>query len=1291
MRWRSLRALCALTTVVVVTVPAAASYAAPPAPTPGATTPTTSTPALEPHAVPEKQRQDALGAGWQRSADRMWTTSGDSTGLHVLVAEAKTGYAWRTAATLSEPGVDADLWIGNACVTGSGRRAVVVYAPRTYTNKSVLFDRGGFTAVVDLVTGVVTRLPVRTTLAYYNPGCGAGETAVLTQGGDEDLGKTRVTTVDAATGRIGKRIDVPGELTSAIPVKDGIVAADSGAVVRLRGDGTRVVAAVATGTPSHLRADADGGVVFLESADQQARVRRVARTDRAVTGPSAAPVLASGVLGRMGVTASATGKVFITGRPEHVAALPRTVGRLDTAVDTTLSTQAESAVTGVDSPDAEHPRAGEAAAGLVSIGARSLRTGRDLAFSVDPGDSLAPRSTDDPGHTCAVPRNDPNVQVYQPKPKQVEWAVDMAVKDDLRITRPKNWKNNGTSSSYVPQVMFPQVALKNTTNSQVPAQILLGILGQESNLWQASRNILPGETGNPLVGNYYGNDVYNSTTADDWDVDFSKADCGYGVTQMTDGMRLAGKTRPGETALAPDKQKAIATDYAANVAAGLALLETKWNLMQDKGMTVNNNDPSRPENWFFAVWAYNSGYHEPGEADTAGAYGLGWAQNPANPHYDPNRTPFGLNPHDFAVPQGWPYAEKVLGFATNPPSVLEAPDTYVPMFRPAWWNTDLDRTNAVPHPWQFCASTNNCEWGHSYVPDYPGNGSAGTDVRGEPAGPCAHKNGNYYDLKCWWHGPSTWKLDCATSCGHEFIRYDYPQYAAEQADGVSYPPKCTLDLPAGVLVIDDIATSVPNVSSPTGCSRPTNAGSLSFGFATDSAGRESSKIDFHQVGGGFGGHFWFDHTRTASAEGGKLAVTGTWTFSASQNTWARLFVHLPDHHALTQQAKYEIDTGSGSFTATRYINQVRRANNWVSLGVYQISGTPRIRLGTETADGTGDNDIAWDAVALQKLPAKPKNIVAVLGDSYTSGEGVGNYYTESDRAHGTANWNACRRSKDAWSRRLVLPGTTESVGAKADRWDSDLELGFVACSGAMTANIGDWADDTWQQSYGEGQFHEVRQVDSGVLTANTTLVMATMGGNDGGGFSLAVSDCGNITDCATDDKFLPTYKAKIDQMIINSETTLTQIHSRAAHAQIVLMGYPELLSRTVKCTGSWYYDMDEVAALAELVNYADSEGRKLADRLNSAGMKVAYADPVSAFVGHGGCDSDEWINKIVAGPNGDGDFHQGDPATPFCLPDILGGDCLSRASFHPKYAGTGNPGYAGVMRATLDQIGYTGS
>jgi hypothetical protein len=93
--------------------------------------------------------------------------------------------------------------------------------------------------------------------------------------------------------------------------------------------------------------------------------------------------------------------------------------------------------------------------------------------------------------------------------------------------------------------------------------------------------------------------------------------------------------------------------------------------------------------------------------------------------------------------------------------------------------------------------------------------------------------------------------------------------------------------------------------------------------------------------------------------------------------------------------------------------------------------------------------------------------------------------------------------------------------------------------------------------------------------------------------------------------------------------------------------------------------------------------------LKGEGIKVDYANPIPAFVGHGGCDDPEWINKIVLGPNGEGDYHGGDAPSPFCFWQILGGACLSRESFHPKDAGT--TGYAQVMQSKLQSIGYVGS
>jgi hypothetical protein len=134
------------------------------------------------------------GAGACRTRERQRSPHPDSArGPHLLTADSSQAYQWHTLATLSEPGFATDLWTGNACVTGSGRRAVVVYAPREFTNKPQLMEHGAFAAVVDLASGKVTKLPDQVTLAYFNPGCGTDETAVLTQEAGDGIPPRRAT------------------------------------------------------------------------------------------------------------------------------------------------------------------------------------------------------------------------------------------------------------------------------------------------------------------------------------------------------------------------------------------------------------------------------------------------------------------------------------------------------------------------------------------------------------------------------------------------------------------------------------------------------------------------------------------------------------------------------------------------------------------------------------------------------------------------------------------------------------------------------------------------------------------------------------------------------------------------------------------------------------------------------------------------------------------------------------------------------------------------------------------
>lgn len=930
--------------------------------------------------VPAGRRDDVLGKGWRASGDRVVAAAGDSAGLHLYRADARAGYAWQPLATLAEPGFDTDRWIGNLCVDGAGTAAVVVYAPRTFTNRDELFARGGFVALVDLRTAAVTKLDVQASLAYFDPSCGAGHRAVLTQAGGEHRLQTRLVTVDTASRRVVSRVTVQGQLTSAVPTAAGIVGADAGTLVRVDATGTRHALVGTSGTAYKLAADRDGGVTYLERSGTNATARRIGVTTGRV---ASAPVVARGAVTDLDVAAGRGGRVFVVGHPAATATpRSRAVTLLRGDVGSAPSLDGSLLV----SPPVLRPAAAASASAELRVSARATATGRAVSFRVPVATvdgaatatmspalqrvarparrtQLSPQVAGTPStspadladRTCSVPRNDPANQAMQPKPRQVEWAIDQAVRGALTVSRPANWKNLGMPA-YTPQGLFPSLAL--TGGGYVPAQIMLGVAAQESNLWEAARYAVPGVTGNPLIGNYFGLPIYNDTSADDWSIDWSAADCGYGVTQVTDGMRLYGKTKPGETALPYQTQRAVALDFAANVAAGLRILQQKWNETRAAGLVVNNGDSSKIENWFFAVWAYNSGFHAKADASSnGGAWGVGWGNNPANPNYPANRTPFMRSGDDASHPQDWPYPEKVMGWAAYPPTLLESPDTEVVGFRQAFWNgtattAPINRDNVKPPVNQFCDTSDSCQPGKKYTPNAP-------DVIGEPAGPCAHTSSGLYDLRCWYNKPTTWKSDCATTCGNELLRFD-PGYAYQE-DGTAYPPVCTLTgLPSNALVVDDVPDGTASVRP--NCGRPwTNAGSFAFSFPPDSTGHYPGKIDTHQLGAGFGGHFWFTHTRQANDAGGVLGMTGTWTASASRTGPMKVLVALPDVGAQTREASYTVKTANGD--RTRRIRQGGSGNRWVSLGAFQFNGKPQVTLSNVTADGEGEDDIAFDAVA----------------------------------------------------------------------------------------------------------------------------------------------------------------------------------------------------------------------------------------------------------------------------------------------------------------------------------------
>ncbi|MFJ7077670.1 hypothetical protein [Streptomyces sp. NPDC098781] len=1302
------------------TVPAAAA----PQPDPGRGKPS---PSDLPAAVEDPGKE--LGKGWNTSKDRAVTGAADSDGFRILVADSDKAYEWKTAATLAEPGMPADSWIGNQCVMDDSHVAAV-YAPRTFTNKPDLMQGGAFTAIVNTRTGEVTKLPFTATLAYFDPTCNTTtHTAAFTQYRDmNDMAqvKTRVITVDTDGRTVAITGELRGQVSSAAPVKDGVVAGLGSELVHIGGKGKIRRLAEGDSIPFDIRPTADGRIGFMDRKGTKTAQAKV------YDGQGKPSTVATGPLGELALESGAQGRVFLTGRPKNVKVRGSGVTQIDAPADTDVSSHGRLAVDPVLTPGvragltrikgagkgfdkADEPQAGArsrsgTAPGTAdddstitvkstatttgkeveqSLGSAQLSSGHALSPALtgetkprarvrtaDAPDSHDPRDTD---RWCSISRNDMSAQALQPTPNQVEWAVDMAVRGELRSNwiRQGGYRSQAGLGSIDPQGLFPLPKLKG--GGRIPANVLLGILAQESNLWQAESGAIPGQMGNPLaaVDGYYGHKV-NDTLLGYWRINWEKSDCGYGVGQVTDGMRLKGHEKDNETSLDPKLQKIIAIDYAANIAASMKILADKWNEVHTDGqkVTVNNDDPSRVENWFTAAWNYNLGFNTKSAAgQNGGKWGLGWYNNPANPMYKKGAWDHPFmdvsldkdNIRDAAHPQDWPYEEKVMGWAawsidtgfsysTDGRQDWPGEDGFSSAgFQPAWWTSVVNRSSVSPPLDTFCNQKNNCN----------------------PANPVDCPDEACYRQFWWNQENATWKQACDQTCGHENIKYQ--TLRAEPGRGYRLKrgePVCDT-APKGA----EVVTSIPNGTETwSSCGKASSAGTFQFTFHPDWDKHYEAKADLYSIGGGHGGHFWYSHTRNEDnlgGEGNRMTMKGQWTLGR-QLGWARVLVHLPDTGAHTRQAAYVVH-GSDSKSAKRVVQQ--RAGGWVSLGVFRFTGTPRVELSNNTADGTADEDIAWGSVAFQPLAAKPANFVVAMGDSYASGEGAtapggANLYPETDHYDklNSSQTNKCHRSKLAWSRQATLPGAGKSIGSMADSLDPNMDYHFVACSGARTYNILNKSQDS----------NEVPQIQSGYLDDNTTLVTLSIGGNDAR-FSDIMTKCIDIpipalTTCpyaeldnidpATGDKTsgktgdLKDWAPKWlhDGVRPQIVKTLNAIHAKAPQAKVVLMGYPRLVEKDHSCLPGAYEDVENTWVRT----LADNLATEMKGATEDAGSWAAFSDPRDEFDGKAICGSPEGIHGIVETGR-----EQADNESP--VP--------SMQSFHPKPAGARL--YADALEHTL--------
>lgn len=224
--------------------------------------------------------------------------------------------------------------------------------------------------------------------------------------------------------------------------------------------------------------------------------------------------------------------------------------------------------------------------------------------------------------------------------------------------------------------------------------------------------------------------------------------------------------------------------------------------------------------------------------------------------------------------------------------------------------------------------------------------------------------------------------------------------------------------------------------------------------------------------------------------------------------------------------------------------------------------------------------------------------IVSLGDSYTAGNGAGNYYGRS----------GCYQSYDSYPWRFL--DILRSQGYSADIY-------HAACSGA---HIGDLSQ---QASNALGYI--------GSRNGGPDIVLLTIGGNDLGFITALpclfpsqtlVSYCGAAINDA---------RNKLPRVMAQTETALLSLHQRMSHAQIFLIGYPRLTSPP--CPTVWNNPIGDIQ------NRLDSGQQAVVNELNHGlGATWFHFVPLGdVFWFHGPCNplgapSGRWINALAWPP-----------------------------------------------------------
>jgi lysophospholipase L1-like esterase len=438
----------------------------------------------------------------------------------------------------------------------------------------------------------------------------------------------------------------------------------------------------------------------------------------------------------------------------------------------------------------------------------------------------------------------------------------------------------------------------------------------------------------------------------------------------------------------------------------------------------------------------------------------------------------------------------------------------------------------------------------------------------------------------------------------------------------------TADVPTGSYLVDTQPTDV-NLRGCTAANRNwSSSGSFAFSYGDPHVpGSQQTDMDVHQLGAGLGGHIYFTHTdEPADSQGTSYwGVTGTWSPTLPKGRY-QVKVFVPDIGATATEADYTISNGLG-YKRNVTINQ-NASNGWVTLATTWLGPGASVSLTNLHVPSTGD--LAFSGMAFAPVGAGQ---YAMIGDSYSSGEGTGNHTYDDD----TDNYqpsSGCPSSniycvnnghRSQYSYNRVFAAGTKTFAPRSSWVD-------VACSGAL---IGDF---TANNPTGQCPNEPAQQ---NALGSSTSLVTVTFGGNDLN-FQPIMEGCAKagITNILTGS--LNTCQSEYGSQLSNDIAGLTnaqgtgkldelyqQIRAKAPNADVTVLGYPHLFVGTVfnstgRCMAdAWITNSDQ--------DWLNTEADAIDQAISTAAARAGfdYLSTSALFSGHELCTSSSYLTGIL--------------------------------------------------------------